>query len=87
MFQKTSLPEKEDFCSHLGMESIADAEYTHAKRVCKDFEKNVCSKQHIIISWCTWNLSKYVSLNIWTWPRLLSSCTNISKASTLKRLK
>ena len=37
-FNETSLPEKEDFSSHLTMEDIADADYAHAKRVCKDFE-------------------------------------------------
>ena len=35
-FNKISLPEKEDFYSHLNMEDITDANYTHAKRVCKD---------------------------------------------------
>ena len=35
---ETSLPEKEDFYSYLNMEDISDAEYTHAKRVCKNFE-------------------------------------------------
>ena len=28
---ETSLPEKEDFYSHLNMEDITDADYTHAK--------------------------------------------------------
>ena len=37
-----SLPEKEDFYSHLNMEDITDADYAHAKTVWKDFEiKNV----------------------------------------------
>ena len=35
---ETSLPEKEDFYSHLNMEDITDADYEHTKRVCKDFE-------------------------------------------------
>ena len=30
-FNKISLPEKEDFCSHLNMEDITEAYYTHAK--------------------------------------------------------
>ena len=30
--------EDRDFYSHLNMEDITDADYTHAKRVCKDFE-------------------------------------------------
>ena len=37
-FNKTSLPEKQDFYSHLNMEDITDADYKHAKRVCKDFK-------------------------------------------------
>ena len=32
---ETSLSQKEDFYSHLNMEDITDAEYTHAKRGCK----------------------------------------------------
>ena len=36
-FNETSLPEK-DFYSHLNMEDNSDADYTHGKRVCKDFE-------------------------------------------------
>ena len=35
---ETSLPEKEDFGSHLNMENITDADYANAKRVCKNFE-------------------------------------------------
>ena len=39
---ETSSPGKEDFWSHLNMEDIIDADYTHAKAVCKTFEvKNV----------------------------------------------
>ena len=32
-FSETSLPEKDDFYSHLNMEDFADADYTHAKKV------------------------------------------------------
>ena len=35
---ENSLPEREDFYSHLNMEDITDADYTHAKRIYKDFE-------------------------------------------------
>ena len=35
---KLFLAEKEDFCRHLNMEDITDADYMHAKRVCKDFK-------------------------------------------------
>ena len=37
-FNETSLPEKEDFYSHLNTEDIANPDYAHAKRVYKDFE-------------------------------------------------
>ena len=37
-FNEMSLPEKEDFYSHLNMEDVTDADYVHAKRVCKDLE-------------------------------------------------
>ena len=30
-FNKTSLPEKEDFYSHLNVEDITDADYAHEK--------------------------------------------------------
>ena len=41
-FNETILTEKEEFYSNLNMEDIADADYMHAKRVCKDFEiKNI----------------------------------------------
>ena len=36
-FNEKPLPEK-DSHSHLNMEDITDADYTHVKRVCKDFE-------------------------------------------------
>ena len=37
-FIETSMPEKEDFYSHLKMEDITDADYMHAKRICRDHE-------------------------------------------------
>ena len=37
-FSETSLPEKEDFYAQWNMEDITDADYAHAKRVCKYFE-------------------------------------------------
>ena len=33
-----TLPDKEDFYSHINMEDIIDVDYIHAKRVCKDLE-------------------------------------------------
>ena len=40
-FNETTLPEKEELYSNLNMEDISDADYMHAKRVCKDFEKKI----------------------------------------------
>ena len=37
-FNEKSLPEKEDFYNHLNMEDITDADWAHAKKLCKDFE-------------------------------------------------
>ena len=37
-FSETSSPEKSDFCSHLNMEGITNADYAYAKRACKNFE-------------------------------------------------
>ena len=45
-FNETSLPEKENFCSHLNTEDITNANYAHAKRVCKDFELKNSGKYH-----------------------------------------
>ena len=67
---EASLSETENFYSHLNMGDVADADYTHGKRVCEDFEiKNlgdswfVSQKWYIIISRCIWQLSIYVSGN------------------------
>ena len=45
-FNETSLPEKEDFYSHLNMEDITDADYVHAKKVSKDFEIKDLGEDH-----------------------------------------
>ena len=45
-FNETLLPETEDFYSQLNMEDITDADYAHAKRVCKDFEIKNLEEYH-----------------------------------------
>ena len=45
-FNEASLPEKEDFYNHLNMEDITNGDYTHAKRVCKDFEIKNLGEYH-----------------------------------------
>ena len=37
-FNETSLPEKDKFYSNINMKDIINADYMHAKTVCKDFE-------------------------------------------------
>ena len=44
-----TLPEKKDLYSHLNMEDIIDADYTHAKRVCKDFETKHLGKYDLYV--------------------------------------
>ena len=53
---KISLPEKENFYSNLNMEDITNADYVHAKRICKDFEikhlgqyHDLCLKSNILL--------------------------------------
>ena len=45
-FNKTLLPEKEDFQSQVNMENITDVNYMYAKRVCKGFEIKNQGKYH-----------------------------------------
>ena len=45
-FNETSLPGKENFYSHLNVKDITNADYAHAKRVCKDFEIKNLEKYH-----------------------------------------
>ena len=40
------MPEKEELYSNLNIEDITDADYIHAKRVCKDFEINNLGEYH-----------------------------------------
>ena len=37
-FNNTSLPKKDNSYTNVNMEDITDADYMHAKRVCKGFE-------------------------------------------------
>ena len=44
--RRASLPEKEDFYSHLNVEDITDADYVYTKTVCKDFEIKKLEEYH-----------------------------------------
>ena len=47
-FNETAIPEKEEFYSNLNMEEVADTDYMHAKRHCKDFDiKNLCEYHNL----------------------------------------
>ena len=46
-FNETSLPEKEDFYSHLNMEDITDADYVHAKRFCNLRTLEICAFKYM----------------------------------------
>ena len=43
---ETSLPEKDDFYSHLNIEDITDAHCMDANRVCKDFKSKNLGEYH-----------------------------------------
>ena len=47
-FIEISLPEKEDFYSHLNKGDITDTDCTQSKRVCKDFkQKNLVNPMYV----------------------------------------
>ena len=45
-FDKTSLPDKEDFYSNLNVKDITDVDYRHATRVFKEFKMNNLGDYH-----------------------------------------
>ena len=69
---ETVLTEKKDIYSSLNMEDIADADYIHAKRVCKDFEIK--------------NLGEYYDLYIKSDTLLLASVFEKFRKMCLKTL-
>ena len=49
-FNETSLPEKDDFYSHVNIEDITHAGYPRAKIICKDFKiKNLGEYQQLYV--------------------------------------
>ena len=49
---KLYYPGKEDFHSHINTEDITDTDYTHAKRICKDFEITNLGEYHDLYVQC-----------------------------------
>ena len=60
-FNETTLPEEEEFYSNLNLENITDADYMHAKRVCKDFEIKKLGEYHYLY----FKLIHYFWLMLW----------------------
>ena len=80
------------------MKGITDADYMHAKRICKDFEiKNLeeyydlyVSKQYIILRWCIKDFVclKNMCLNISELlPAEFLSCSELAWHAALKKTK
>ena len=90
-FNETSLPEKSDFYSHLIMQDITDADYAYAKRVSNKTFSRISwfarLKRYIIVTFCIWELYKYVYWNIWPWSCSFSFWGRISMASSFKKIK
>ena len=64
-FNETSLPEKEDFFSHLNMADITGADCAHTKRVCKEFEIKNLGEYHDLYFQSDTLLLADVSKEIW----------------------
>ena len=67
------------------MKDITDADYMDGERVCKYFEiKKLYVQSNTLLLADVFELSKYVSWNIWTWSCSFSYCTSISILGSLK---
>ena len=51
-FNETSIPEKDDFYSHLNMEDITSSDYANTNRVCNDFEIKNLGEYHDLYNQC-----------------------------------
>ena len=94
-FNETSLPEKENFYSHLSLEDIIDADYVHAKRVCKDFEIKSLREYHdlyvqsdTLLSADVFKNFRNVCLEIYEpYPPKFSSAPGLAWQAALKKTK
>ena len=94
-FNETTLLGKQDFHSHLNMEDVTDADYMHAKAVCRDFKiKNFgeCHDLHVesdtLLLANVFENFRNICLEIYELyrPKFLSA-TRIAWQTALKRLK
>ena len=94
-FNETSLPEKEDFYSHLSMGDITDADYAHAKGVSKDFKIKTLGKYHNLFLQSDTLLTaevfenfKNISINIYELdPAKFLSAPGLAWQAALKKTK
>ena len=70
-FNKTSLPEKEDFYINQNMKDIADADYKHAKRICEKFKIIKLGKYHDLYV----HSEKLLSVNVF--EKILNMCLKV----------
>ena len=91
-FNETSLPEKQDFYSHLNIEDITNVNYAHAKRVCKDSEIKKLGEYHdfyvqsdrLMLADVFENF-RNMSQDTWTWSCKISFSSWINIASNFKK--
>ena len=87
-FNKIKLPEKECFYSHLNMEDISDVDYTHTKRVRKDFKITYhdlyVKSDTLLLAYVFENFQKMV-LKYMILIQLMFLCARISMARSLKK--
>ena len=88
-FNEKSLPEKEDFCSHLNMEDITDADYAHAQRICKEFETKKIGEYHdLYVQSDTFENFRNVCLEIYELdPEKFLSARGLAWQAALKKTK
>ena len=91
-FNEISSPVKEEFYSNLNMKRITDADYMHAKIVCKDFEiRNVGEYHDLYLKSDTLTLAnvfeKNVFGNLQLDPAKFLSATRLPWKAALKRPK
>ena len=64
-FNETLVPEKEEFYSNLNMKDITDADYMHARRVCKDEYHNLYLKSDTLLLTNTFKNCRKMCLKIY----------------------
>ena len=87
-FNERTLLEKDEFYGNLYMEDITDADYMHAKRVCKDFEIKQLGKYHdfcLTFGWYFRKLQKNIIKKLSFRSCKISFCSWVSMGSSFKK--